>query len=816
MAALTLIRTPEDLTTQWLSEALGCTVRGFTTAAVGTGQSSGTYRVDLDTDGDIASVILKLADPDPSVRHTGVVTGNYEREVAFYSLVAQRLPQQTLAKCYVAEFDGTEGYFTLLVEDAAPARVGDQLAGCSVDDARTVVRELARLVGSVVEDPELEWLDTPWPMNRTLLGMIVPTYLDRFGDRISDSERTVIAKFTAGFDTWAEDQVEPRSIVHNDFRLDNMMFAEGDNPRELMVVDWATTKWGSITSDLAFFLGGSLTVEDRREHEQMLVREFYDELVAQGLADFTFEQCWRGYRWMAFYGIMLAVVAPLMVTETERGDTMFLTMLKRHCQHVLDIDSLGLLDDVHTKKLRVQAVDEERHDATGDRYWNESLYLDAIDSSGKVGAYIRMGMVPTLGHTVYTAYIVGEDRPSVALIDYTAPLPETGYAVTTDAFTSEVVIEDSLKRVRATFSGVGESYDDPSAPLRGEPGEPVDVAMDLVWETAGLSYMYQLTTRFEMPCHVTGTVTVGDEVLTINGPGQRDHSWGDRNWWSMDWTWASAHLADDTRMQVVELRIPGLPVAAVGYEQHDGELTEISEVGAAYEIGSDRLPGLTQGRLEPSGTQYEWEPIAFAPLRIASPDGRVCEFPRAMARVRTADGRTGVGWLEWGHNVEEAGAAAATVRAVRTRAEQALSKIVDHIPESLFGSVMSSRAGRPIVGAIFGVLPRLIDARRADVADALVRFNVNVGRGGGVETYDLVLSLDHPPRVKRPCATSVEPRVSVTLDGADLLLLGVGKLDSVEAAIARRIEIDGDLQFMAVVSQLLAGDKFPPQQPLQY
>jgi hypothetical protein len=39
-----------------------------------------------------------------------------------------------------------------------------------------------------------------------------------------------------------------------------------------------------------------------------------------------------------------------------------------------------------------------------------------------------------------------------------------------------------------------------------------------------------------------------------------------------------------------------------------------------------------------------------APVLLTSSDGRVSRFPRAWATVTTADGRAGVGWLEWNRN----------------------------------------------------------------------------------------------------------------------------------------------------------------------
>ena len=42
--------------------------------------------------------------------------------------------------------------------------------------------------------------------------------------------------------------------------------------------------------------------------------------------------------------------------------------------------------------------------------------------------------------------------------------------------------------------------------------------------------------------------------------------------------------------------------------------------------------------------------IAFGPLLLTAPDGRISQFPRAMCRVRARDGRAGTGWVEWNRN----------------------------------------------------------------------------------------------------------------------------------------------------------------------
>lgn len=50
-------------------------------------------------------------------------------------------------------------------------------------------------------------------------------------------------------------------------------------------------------------------------------------------------------RKQTFFGVMMAVVSPMLVQRTERGDDMFMAVFARHCAQVLDLDALALLPD---------------------------------------------------------------------------------------------------------------------------------------------------------------------------------------------------------------------------------------------------------------------------------------------------------------------------------------------------------------------------------------------------------------------------------------------------------------------------------------
>ena len=161
--------------------------------------------------------------------------------------------------------------------------------------------------------------------------------------------------------------------------------------------------------------------------------------------------------------------------------------------------------------------------------------------------------------------------------------------------------------------------------------------------TDGIPYAWRQTTRYEIPCRVTGRVRVGGEEIAFSGPGQRDHSWGSRDWWAFDWMWSALHLDDGTRAHAVA--IPQLPGFGVGYLQKGDRIAEITSVEATETITDDGL--IDVARIVSDGLEIDVEPLAFGALRLEAPDGRLSLFPRAVCSVRTGDGRTGTGWVEW-------------------------------------------------------------------------------------------------------------------------------------------------------------------------
>jgi hypothetical protein len=658
-----IIRTVDELDPEWLQAALGCgAIAALAAERIGTGQMSESHRISISyrdgsRDGP-RSVVLKIASADPSSRATGVGLGIYGREVAFYRELAPRIGGP-LAACHFASYDEAEGWFTLLLEDVSPASPGDQIAGCSGEQARLAMRALAHLQAPVLEDAQLgasEWLNRASPVGQALVQQLWPGFLERYGDRVAAEHRALCERFVRRIDAWLGERRPPLGLVHGDFRLDNLLFGAPGAPRALSVVDWQTVAWGGAMADAAYFLGGSLEVEERRALEPALFAEYHDELCAGSGLALDAEQCWREYRRHAFGGVLMVLLATMIVERTERGDEMFMAMLKRHCQQALDLEAeelLGQAGAAPTAPPPAAAGDEQAHEPGAEQLWNESWYFDAVAPDGRLGAYVRVGLYPNLDACWYTAFVCRPGQPTIAAVDLRAPLPrDANLTVITDELRAEHPCLDPLERFAVKLQARAQSFKDASALLRGERGEEASLELDLVWNTAATPYAYRLTTRYEIPCAVSGTIRIGDQELAlVSAPGQRDHSWGVRDWWSMDWMWSALHLDDGTHLHAVQLRLPNAPALSAGYAQGpDGGLVELQRVGASEAIGADGLITRAALELEPPALELEVEPLAFGPLRLVAPDGRVSHFPRAMCRVRSADGRGGVGWMEWNIN----------------------------------------------------------------------------------------------------------------------------------------------------------------------
>jgi aminoglycoside/choline kinase family phosphotransferase len=347
----TIPRGPSDVTPSWLGSVLGTEVGEVDISPIGTGQTGATYRVSATyaTDGDLpATFAIKLPAQDDAVRAR--VALGYLSEVEFYTAVAEKV-RIPVPQCFHSDITDDGADFVLLLADMAPAVQGDQIAGCSGQEARLAVEALAGLHGPSWCDPV--WLDLPTivmpkPGDEAAakgLGdvskMAADITIEKLGDRMSAEDRETLSAAMGLVTPWLLAEPKRFALMHGDYRLDNMLF-DPDRSR-VTVVDWQTMGVGLPARDLAYFTATSLAPEVRSEIEQDVVRRYHEALLGYGVKDYDADTCWCDYRLGVIQAPLISGLGFAFAASTERGDEMMLTMFHRSCHAIRELGTLDLI-----------------------------------------------------------------------------------------------------------------------------------------------------------------------------------------------------------------------------------------------------------------------------------------------------------------------------------------------------------------------------------------------------------------------------------------------------------------------------------------
>ena len=378
-----------DLTAAWLGEALG--VEGIArvdgrTVGEGEGFVGEITRLSLGyhprESAGPRSLVAKIPTEVGANRGIGAALGAYEREVRFYTELAPhcsvRAPECYYARCEPAP--GSEyampisrwldrrpywlirllvAFFlwlggrtpqraVLLLEDLGDARLGDQVKGCGAEDAARALRAIVPMHAQHWGNAALAdhwWIFPLTPTPRTfqhLYERALPTLRERYpGLRIADRQADWLR--TNGRALLDTVEAAPHTLVHGDFRLDNLFFRDAHD--EVVLFDWQAVLRGAAAFDVAYFLSGSLVPEVSRADELALVRDYHEQLVARGVSDYPLERFLRDYDralLLVFHRLVLGIERIELGTN-ERARALIETMMTRVAGRVARIDPASAL-----------------------------------------------------------------------------------------------------------------------------------------------------------------------------------------------------------------------------------------------------------------------------------------------------------------------------------------------------------------------------------------------------------------------------------------------------------------------------------------
>lgn len=279
-----------------------------------------------------ATLIAKIPTTDGGMKPLGVMLQVYEREARAYIEVIPQLMVRT-ANAFYNEMDVNADEYCLILEDVGHLTPGDHHAGGTLEQAEAAMVGAARMHGRWWGNvDELEWVPPiDSPLNLGLQGMIeasFPAAVDMYGDILGDD---VIGHLERFIPTISEmlttyGSKMSRTLCHNDFRLDNMFFDDG----ELVLIDWQLVGRGDGLSDLTPFMASNFDPEFRRKHEEGLFRLYFETMSSMDAGLFHFDDLMHGYRMSQnFWLAMWCLGGATKGETTRRGEELFERMISR-------------------------------------------------------------------------------------------------------------------------------------------------------------------------------------------------------------------------------------------------------------------------------------------------------------------------------------------------------------------------------------------------------------------------------------------------------------------------------------------------------
>ena len=241
------------------------------------------------SDGTESKAVVKIQRGDKRVQAMGATMQLFSREHDFYKNIQAQLKDLKTPNCYLNLISASKDKAILVLEDLRPAivvRISEN-EGISADQARLAVLKLARLHNTFFHNfpQNTELLSPESPIYQKTFAENFPGLLQHFlklrnySEELKDFEGFLM-KVSENIKSYFIDFVSgPPSVIHGDYKSENIFFPNHQGEGEFALVDWQTyIKTGPLgcCAELIQFIYQTLPIPLRREIEKELITIYYE------------------------------------------------------------------------------------------------------------------------------------------------------------------------------------------------------------------------------------------------------------------------------------------------------------------------------------------------------------------------------------------------------------------------------------------------------------------------------------------------------------------------------------------------------------
>lgn len=242
---------------------------------------------------------LKILAGDTTISHHGL------REIQFYQLMMTENHTLPIPKCYHANYDENTGALNLLLTDLSDTHFAlEHEIPPTEKQCYQLMDILAQIHAYWWKNPKLGVEIGTMPTEQTLADefeediSVYRAFADYLGDRLMPSRHAIFERVINQFLHVKQKRfanIKTLTLSHGDAHAWNFLYPRHQQDKPYLL-DWEALGVNIGTNDLAYMMAMFWHPARRQWLEESLVKHYHNQLLAHGIKNYTWDDCWYDYR----------------------------------------------------------------------------------------------------------------------------------------------------------------------------------------------------------------------------------------------------------------------------------------------------------------------------------------------------------------------------------------------------------------------------------------------------------------------------------------------------------------------------------------